>query len=163
MLGKCSLSPDALPKAAGSTNKYSTERSDDRIESKVYKYDLSVIYSVLNTPDLCVESGKYSTLSLVERWMNARSTIPSRHFRSIDLPLRNTSLHNFHSNAFIDCILHSCIYYYLNNIFKRPQRSEISERQHSEVVSRVLFVHIRSWTTLERRHCFEWFMVATCT
>ena len=121
ILSQSSLSPDALPKVAGSTKKYSTERSDAQIESKVCIYALLVCYNVLNMPDWCVRSGKYSTLSQVERCMNARSTIPSRHFRSIDLPSHNTSLHNFHSNAFVDCILHSCIYYYLNTIFKRPQ------------------------------------------
>ena len=149
------MSPDALPKVAVSSNKYSSERSGDQTESKLCTYTLSLCWNVLKPPDCCVEREKYSTLSPVERWMNARSTIPSRYFRGIDLPSRNNSLHNFHSNAFIDCILHSYIHYYLNTIFKRPHRSEISERQHSEAVSRVLFVHIRSWTTLERRYCFE--------
>ena len=149
------MSPDALPKVAGSTKKYSTERSVAQIESKVCIYALLVCCNVLNTPDWCVESGKYSTLSLVERWMNARSTIPSRRFRSIDLPSSNTSHHNFHSNASIDCRLHSCIYYYLNTIFKRPRRREIGERHHSEAVFRVLFVHTCSWTALERPHGLE--------
>ena len=114
----------------------------------------------MNTPDWCVDSVKYSTLSLVERWMNARSSIPSGHFRSIDSPSRNTSLHNFHSNAFIDCILHSCICYYLNYIFNELQRRGIGGRQHFEAVSRVPIMHIRPLTTLERLHCFERFMRA---
>ena len=142
------MSPDALPKVAASSNKYSTERSDDQIASKVCIYDLSVCYNAMNTPDLCVESGKYLTLSLDERWMNAWSTIPSRHFRSIVLPSHNNSLHYYYLNACIDCTLHSCIYYYLNYIFKELQRSGISEKQHFEAVSRVLIVHIRTLTTL---------------